>query len=485
MLLRTDVFEPLRFTSEGNKLTVNGKSLTYNTVSEDNVFYDDDGKAIASMFTYSYFRTDIEDNTNRPVIFCFNGGPGTSSEMVHTGYVGPTRLKYAKDIDDPATPLPPYESVDNEYCLLDVADLVVIDPVGTGFGRLIDQSKKDLFLGIEPDATSFNTMIQKWLDRYERWKSPKYLMGESYGCTRATTIVGMSTFGDQDRAYGTAFDGVILIGNTVTGGQSFHANKPVFEGVLSIPTLAAVHWYHHHPSTQKLEDFVYEATNYANDEYLRMLMKGEAMTDEEKESVIEKLGYYTGVSREYLEARNLVIEDVTYRSEVCKTEGKSVSRLDGRITRPLYELGLSNDTWGVKDDPAPGKYDPFFEGVLRGDVFKKLNIKTDRSFMNSSRFYESWNNNIKDRNTAQCLADTMRRMPTMRAFFINGWYDLCTETGILWYTLNHSNFPKDRIYFKGYESGHMAYLGEKNVKLVCDDIRKFVTGKAPRTDKWI
>ena len=478
-MIRTDVFTPSRFTSEGNKIKVNGKVVNYHTVCEDTVFYDDEGKAIASMFTYSYFRDGVKDPDKRPVIFAFNGGPGTSSMMVHTGYVGPTRLKYADDVDEDGTPLPPYESCDNEYCLLDVADLVVIDPVGTGFGRLLDESKKDWFWGIEGDAASFNTLIQKWLDRYGRWKSPKYLMGESYGCTRAATIVGMSTFGNEDRAFGTAFDGVIFIGNTVTNGQFFADKKPVYPGILSMPTLAAVHWYQNHPTKQGLEEFVKEAWDWAGTEYLTALFKGEDLTEKEREKIIKKLIHYTGVSREYLEDRNLVIEDVDYRAQVARGKGRAVARLDGRITRPLYELHTSEPTWGLRDDPSVGKYDPFFQSVLCGDVFKKLNIDFDRNFVNSARLYPIWNNELKGRNTAQCLSDTMRRMPTMRAFFMNGWYDLCTETGILWYTMNHSNFPKDRIYFKGYEAGHMVYLGEENVKLVCNDIRKFVMGEDP------
>ena len=479
-MIRTDVFTPSRFTSEG-KITVNGKEVAYHTVCEDNMFYDEEGKAIASMFTYSYFRDGVEDPEKRPVIFAFNGGPGTSSMMVHVGFVGPTRLKYSEEIDEDGTPLPPYESCDNEYCLLDVADLVVVDPVGTGFGRLLDMEKKDQFWGIEADATSFNTMIQKWLDRYGRWKSPKYLMGESYGCTRASTIVGMSSFGDENRAYGTAFDGLILIGNTVTNRNHFFDKSPIYPGILSMPTLAAVHWYHNHPTEQGLEEFVEEAWNWAQTEYLVALFKGEDLDEEEREKIIEKLIHYTGVSREYLVDRNLVIEDVIYRSQVARNKGRAVSRLDGRITRPLYEPRTSETKpeVGLWDDPSEGKYDPFFEAVLCGDVFKKLNISFDRNFVNSTRFYMHWNNEIKGRNTAQNLSDAMRRIPGMRAFFVNGWYDLCTETGILWYTMKHSNFPKDRIFFKGYEAGHMAYLGEENVRLVCDDVRKFVTGEDP------
>ena len=457
-MIRTDVFTPSRFTSEGNKIKVNGREVAYHTVCEDNVFYDEEGKAIASMFTYSYFRDGVKDPDRRPVIFAFNGGPGTSSMMVHTGFVGPTRLKYPEDIDDGATPLPPYESCDNEYCLLDAADLVVVDPVGTGFGRLLDENKKEWFLGIEADASSFNTMIQKWLDRYGRWKSPKYLMGESYGCTRAATIVGMSTFGNNDRAFGTGFDGVILIGNTVTNAK-----------------------YHNRPTEQGLEEFVREAWDWAGTVYLPALVKGEDLTEKEREKIIRKLMHYTGVSRGYIEDRNLFVEDEVYRSQVARNKGRCVSRLDGRLTRPLYGLATSETKMeaGLWDDPGEGKYDPFFESVLLGDVLPKLNIHWDRNFVSSTRFYKDWKSEVKGRNTAQNLADTMRRMPGMRAFFMNGWYDLCTETGILWYAMNHSNFPKDRIFFKGYESGHMIYLGEQNIKAVTDDIRTFVTGGDP------
>ena len=480
-MIRTDVFTPSKFETKGNKLTVNGKSFTYSTVCEDNVFYDDEGKMIASMFTYSYFRENVKDLEKRPVIFAFNGGPGSSSMMVHTGFVGPTRLKYDEDVDNGATPLPPYKSCDNEYCLLDAADLVVVDPVGTGFGRLLDETKKDWFLGIEADAASFNTMIQKWLDRYGRWKSPKYIMGESYGCTRAATIVGMSTFGNNDRAFGTGFDGVILIGNTVTNAKYFNADTPVYDGVLSIPTLAGVHWYHNHPTKQGLEEFVREAWHWAGTEYLTALVKGEDLTEKEREKIIKKLMHYTGVSRQYIEDRNLLVEDEVYRSEVLKNKGRCVSRLDGRLTRPLYELHTSETKVeaGLWDDPGVGKYDPFFESVLLGDVLPKLNVSWDRNFVASTGFYKDWKRDVEGRNTSQNLADTMRRTPTMRAFFMNGWYDLCTETGILWYAMNHSSFPKDRIYFKGYEAGHMIYLGEENVKVVCNDIRKFVMGEDP------
>ncbi len=476
-MLKTDVFSPSRFTSEGS-IELRGTKVPYHTVCEDNVFYDDTGKPIASIFSYSYFRSDVEDPKSRPVMFGFNGGPGTSSMMVHVGFLGTKRIRYA-EVDADGLPLPPYESCDNPQCLLDIADLVIIDPVGTGFGRLLDEASKDKFYGIEPDAEAILTFIQSWLARYNRWESPKYMVGESYGCTRAATVAGIGSLSGSDRAFSVTFDGLIFIGNTVTVGKHFRDAAPVYPAVLAFPTLAAVNWYHNHPSGQTVEQFVAEAKKFADTEYLLALYQGESLKGDAREHIIERVIYYTGVSREYLERRNLVVEDVEYRSQVARNKSRYVARLDGRITRPIYNPELDEQTWGVRDDPAEGKYNSFFQSVLCGQVFPMLNIKWDRNFVNSHSLYMSWNNDIKGRNTSQCLSAAMRRTPGMRSFFINGWYDICTQIGILYYTLDHSGLPTDRVYVKGYEAGHMAYLGEENIQAVTDDMYKFIKGQNP------
>lgn len=477
-MLKTDVFKPSRFAREGS-ISLRGEVVRYHTVSEDNVFYDDDGKPIASIFSYSYFRSDVDEVKSRPVIFAFNGGPGTSSMMVHVGFLGTKRVKYGDDVDADCIPLPPYESCDNDQCLLDIADLVLIDPVGTGFGRLLDESKKDLFYGIEPDAEAILTFIQTWLARYNRWQSPKYLLGESYGCTRASTVAGIGSLSGSDRAYSVTFDGIIMIGNTVSGGKFFSDKKPIYPAVLAFPTLAAVNWYHNQPFDQTVEEFVAEAKRFADTEYLLALYQGNSLQGEAREQIIEQVIYYTGVSREYLEKRGLVVEDVEYRSQVARNKGRAVARLDGRLTRPLYSLPLEEQQWGGRDDPSQGKYDAFYQSVLCGEVFPLLGIQWDRNFVNSHALYANWNNDIKGRNTAESLSAAMRRTPTMRTFFINGWYDICTQIGILYYTLGHTDLPMDRIFVKGYEAGHMAYLGEENIQSVTDDIYTFIQGSDP------
>lgn len=476
-MLKTDVFTPSRFTGEGS-ITLRGAKIPYHTVSEDNVFYDDDGKPIASIFSYSYFRSDVEDTKSRPVLFGFNGGPGTSSMMVHVGFLATKRVKYG-EVDADGIPLPPYESCDNDQCLLDIADLVLIDPVGTGFGRLLDESKKDMFYGIEQDAEAILTFIQAWLARYNRWQSPKYLMGESYGCTRASTVAGMGSLSGSDRAYSVTFDGLIMIGNTVTVGKYFSDKPPVYPAVLAFPTLAACNWYHNHPSGQTVEEFVAEAKQFADTEYLLALYQGESLKGKAREHIIERVIYYTGVSREYLEKRALVVDDVEFRSQVARNKGRAVARLDGRITRPLYTPLLDEQQWGIRDDAAQGKYDAFFQSVLCGEVFPLLGIKWGRNFVNSHSLWSSWNNDIKGRNTSLSLSTAMHRTPTMRTFFINGWYDICTQIGILYYTLDHAGLPMERVFVKGYEAGHMAYLGEDNIQAVTDDMYTFIQGGDP------
>ena len=226
-------FKPERFLSQGS-IEINGKEVPYQTVCEDNVFYNNAGKPIASIFSYSYIRTDVKDRKNRPVIFGFNGGPGASSMMVHVGFLGTKRLKYMDDCNQPST-LPPYEVIDNFNCLLDVADIVVVDPVATGYGLLLDAESADQFLAIEPDAEALLTFISCWLTKYSRWMSPKYLLGESFGCIRSAVAAGIASGGGKKRSYSMAFDGLILIGNSITTGRYFNQDIPTELSVLAFP----------------------------------------------------------------------------------------------------------------------------------------------------------------------------------------------------------------------------------------------------------
>ncbi len=472
----TEDFKPQRFESNGT-ITLQGKEIPYRTVSEDNVFYDEDGKPMASIFSYSYFRTDVEDTANRPVIFAYNGGPGSSSMYVHVGFLGVRRLQY-EEVDRP-TAFGPYKVIDNPDSLLDIADLVLIDPVGTGYGVLINESKKDQFLGIEQDAEALLTFMQLWTNRYKRGLSPKYLVGESYGCTRSAVAAGIAATSGKDHCYGINIDGIVMIGNTVTVGNYFGQGLPVESSVLGFPTYAGVNWYHNHPTNQSVHEFVMEAKAFADRDYVLALYQGESISEEEKEHIIEKVTYYTGVSREYLVRHGLKIDDNDYRQEVLKTQGKGVSRYDGRVTRPLLQPEVDEATKGLWDDATADRYDAFYYAALTGDLLPKLNVQLDRNYINLNNYYLTWDKSEKMGKTGEQLRNAMTRRPGMRTFFANGWFDLCTEFGYVWHTLDHAGLPKDRVCWKGYESGHMIYLGEENIHALCSDIRTFILGNDP------
>lgn len=469
-------FKPTRFEADG-VINLRGQEIPYHTVSEDNVFYSTDGKPIGSIYSYSYFRSDVEDNTARPVLFGFNGGPGSSSMYVHAGFLGAKRIVYG-EVDRPSA-LGPYEVIDNPQCFLDIADLVLVDPVATGYGVLLDDAHDKTFFGIEEDAEALLTFIEQWLHRYNRWLSPKYLIGESYGCTRSAVAAGIAATRGKERSYGLTFDGLVLIGNTVTVGKYFNREVPVEPSVLSIPTFAGVNWYHNHPSEQTVEEFVMEAKKFADTEYLLALYKGEALVGEEREHIIERLMYYTGVSREYLEHRNLKIDGATFRTEVIKHTGRSVARYDGRITRPRYTPEQVEDTVGIRDDASTDRYGAYFYAALTGAILPSLGVKLDRAYVSSYGMGKKWNREAEMGTTGEQLRNAMRRTPGMRTFFANGWYDGATEMGIIYYTLDHAGLPMDRVYVKGYPSGHMIYIGEDNIEELCTDIRAFICGEDP------
>lgn len=474
---KPDTFKPARFEAEGS-ITLKGKKIPYRTVSEDTVFYDAAGKPIATMFSYSYIRSDVKDYSKRPVIFGFNGGPGSSSMYVHAGFLGTRRIVYGEP--DRPTALPPYEMIDNPNCLIDIADIVLVDPVATGFGALLDEEKGSEFFGIEEDAEALLTFIEQWLHRHNRWLSPKYLVGESYGCTRSAVAAGIAATGGKERSYGIAFDGIVMIGNTVTVGKYFGREVPVESSVICFPTFAAIHWFHNKPSKKSLEDFVYEAKAFADKDYLLALYRGESLQKKERERIIEKVMHYTGVSREYLEKRDLKIDAATFRQEVAKEKGYAVARFDGRITRPFYTPQIVEERVGLWDDASSDRYSAYYFSALTGDILPRLGVKLDRQYVSSFNMFEKWNREAKKGTTGEMLRNAMMRTPGMRTFFANGWFDGATDCGHIFYTLDHGGLPKDRVCFKGYPSGHMIYIGEENIKNLCNDIRAFLQGKMPK-----
>ncbi len=469
-------FKPSRFES-AHSMVIRGEKVSYRTVSEDNVFYDAEGKPIASLYSYTYLRTDAENAKSRPVVFGYNGGPGSSAIFVHAGFLGTRRMKFEKT--ERGSSLPPYEVIDNTDSILDVADIVLVDPVGTGYGVLLDESHQNEFYGLKQDAETLLIFIERWLTKYDRWLSPKYLLGESYGCTRNAVAAGLSVLGTDHGNFGVRFDGIVMIGNTVTVGRYFREGLPVEASVIWFPTLAAIHWYHNRPTDADLETFVYQAKEFADTDYLLALYRGESLQGQERADVLAKIMYYTGMNEEYLEPWALKIDPVSLRQEVIKHKGRCVSRNDGRMTRKRYIPEAVEESKGAWDDAIDDQYMGFFQAALLGDIHPYLNICLDRQFAALSRNGRSWDYDESSGTTAQLLQQAMMRTLGLRVFFANGWLDGSTEVGHVFYTIDHGGLPKDRVCFKGYESGHMIYVGEKNCRDLSDDVRSFLQGGMP------
>lgn len=482
-MYNTDRFTPACFRSNGS-LVLNGETIAYDTVCEDNVFYNEAGDPIATIFSFSYFRTNTDDR-QRPVVFCFNGGPGASSMTVHAGFFGAKRVKYPED-PEVMSAHPPYEVIDNPDCLLDVADVVLVDPIGTGFGLLLDEASGKRFYGIDEDAEALLMFIGRWLTRYNRWSSPKYMIGESYGCTRAATAAGIGCAGGPARTHGIIFDGLVMLGNTVTTAKYFNRGIPVEPAVQALPTMAAINWYHNRPTGQSLEGFVADATEFADGEYLLALYKGDTLGRKARESVKQKLIYYTGVSSEYLESRDLRLERVSFCKDILKAQNKVVSILDGRFTRPGFLPAYKEGSPGYDADATSIRFSPYYHAALCGEMFNSLGIQGfDRSYVPSTSFGTElvpgsiWNFENAQLVSGDRLTIAMNLCPGLRIFFANGWFDLCTQTSLIRHTTSHTHLPKDRVFFKGYYAGHMPYIGEDNSHTLAQDLRKFIRHQDP------
>jgi carboxypeptidase C (cathepsin A) len=474
LAMQPEVFVPGRYESEGSVTLESGKTVPFKTLCEDNVFYNEEGKAIGSMFTYSYFRSDVECAANRPVVFFFNGGPGSGSLWLHVGLFGPWRVRY----DDPEAvnvpSVPPYRVENNELCLIDIADLVFIDPVGTGWGRLLDSESSDQFYGMDSDADSFNTLIQIWLSTHDRWQSPKYLLGESYGTNRAALLAESLSGSSQGEFSCVGINGLVLLGNAIGQADDVLKFNTVEDAVLMLPSLAATTWYHN-KIEGKLEDFVKKAQEFSSTEYLTALFQGASLPEDKRNEIAEKVAYFSGLKVETVLEQDLKPDKWEYLKLVLKDKGLEVGVYDSRFTLPLNkDYTLENM---VRDDAAITQYTPSFMAAISGHYKKALGITHNRKYYAISReVNKGWKRESK-RSCAKSLAASMRRNPELKVLFSSGMYDIQCQMGQAWYLANQINLDMSRVKFSEYTSGHMAYLGEPAAKAFADDVRAMIEGE--------
>lgn len=457
-----------RFTGSFQK---DNASIPYLCVTEEVIFADREGKR-GSLFSYSYFRTDTPDAAQRPVIFAYNGGPGSSSVWLHMGFFGPRRVKSNDPISP--NPTPPFELEDNPHCLLDACDIVIIDPIGTGFGVVSEGDGPSEFLSAEGDALSIALFMEYWLDQNKRWNSPKYIAGESYGTLRSCYLSGTLFGGPMyagRRLMGINIDGFIMIG-TAFGTGAFPPVPSVEPLVIQLASLAATHYYHAGLTSPSIEQFVEEAHRFAYRDYVQALFAGRMLSDSERTSLHRRLHDLTGIPGEVWQQHQLRLPASVFAS--LYSPGEKLGMYDSRFKMP-HLSGLPASAYDpVADDGAMGQYSPGYVAALQMLLRDEMGVELARPYraidfaLNQRWQYTS------SRTPLESLQTAMHRNSELRLFFATGYYDLVTPIGNVRHLMQHSDLPADRVIVKEYASGHMPYVGEESARKFADDLRRFI-----------
>lgn len=473
---------PRRFVSE-HEGKFGGTSIDYRATVEETFLHDPAGQPTASIVSISYLRTDNREGTERPLIFVFNGGPGSASLWLHMGLVGPRRIAFSSDVAPETTP--PFELADNPDSPLDVADIVLYDPPGTGYSRILPAGKAEQFFGVEEDAKATVEFIQTWIDEHERWNSPKYLMGESYGTVRAAVVAKLLAGGP----FGTgSMNGITLNGVILLGQSMEHSGGAGADGQLlnSLPSLGATAWYHEKVDRagRTVEEHVDAARRFSAGDYQDALYAGWNLAPAEKERIAEQLSALIGISAATILEHDLRISNGTFAELLLASEGKAVGRYDSRFVLPLANDGGDP----VADDPAMGQYVPGFVAALNMHMHEDIGVAIDEPYkaIEFRTVNSRWNYGFgpgvpPSRSFTGDLATAARRNPDLRIFVGTGYYDLVTTVGSAEYTFAHSGIDRDAVRFRNYESGHMPYLGADSRRALAEDLRHFVTDSLPPT----
>ena len=490
---KPEQFKPEQQPSKGS-VTVSGTVINYDAFAGTLVVHpkgwddvpqnaDKDDKsqpAEASMFYVAYFKSDGA-NTQRPVTFLYNGGPGSSTVWLHMGAFGPRRVVTA---DDSHTPAAPYTLVNNDFSLLDVTDLVFVDAPGTGFSRIAGKDREKAFYGVDQDAQAFADFITQFLGKYGRWNSPKYMFGESYGTTRSAVLSNvLETERDVD------FNGVILLSQILN--FNFSADDPQFNpGVelpyqLALPTYAASAWYHHKlPDTHaELAPLLAEVEHFAMGDYAQALEAGSTLTADQRHAIAGKLHQYTGLPVEYIEKADLRISAGEFEKNLQDESNLTTGRLDSRFSGPTFDP-LSKE---AEYDPQSAAISSAYVSAFNDYVRKELKFGENRVFKPEIEIWRSWNFLHQPpgaplplplaTNVMPDLAIAMKYNPDLKVLLNAGYFDLATPFYEGVYEMQHLPIPaslQSNIEFRFYESGHMVYAHQASLKALHDNVAAFI-----------
>lgn len=450
-----------------HEVTVKGETFPYEATVGTQPVWDEDGQPIATLFYTYYRRTDIEDTDRRPLLISFNGGPGSASVWMHLAYTGPRML----NIDQEGYPLQPYGVRENPHSVLDIADIVYVNPVNTGYSRIVDkEADPKQFFGVNQDVSYLAEWINTFVTRVNRWKSPKYLIGESYGTTRVSGLA--YKLQDDQWMY---LNGVILVSPTELGVDR---SGPV-EAANRLPYYAATAWYHQKlpEDLQKLDldEVLEQAEAFTIDQLLPTMTRGAWASEEKREEAIGGFARFSGLDPKVVAQHNLDVPTRFFWKELLRDEGQTMGRLDSRYKGiDRQDAGDSPDfnaeiaSWLHSFTPAINWYFP-----------NELNFKTDVKY-NMFGPVGRWDRDGDQ--TGENLRQAMAMNPYLKVMIQSGYYDGATTYFNAKYTMWHldpSGKMKDRLSFKGYRSGHMMYLRNEDLSQANEDIRDFIRQSLP------
>ncbi|HOO09438.1 MAG TPA: carboxypeptidase [Cyclobacteriaceae bacterium] len=446
---------------------IDGKVINYKAMAGTLLLRNNDDEPIALHGFTAYIKEGVTDPKTRPISFVFNGGPGSSSIWLHMGVIGPKRAV----VNDPGfTPTAPYTLEDNNASILDVSDIVMMDPIGTGLSHAVGKAENKDFWGVDQDIKMISQFIRQFVTEQDRWNSPKFLIGESYGTFRNAGVVNY-----LQENMGMSMNGVIMVSAVFDLRTLVFAQGDDISYVMNLPTYAAVAWYHNKIPNKpaSLEAFVQQAREFAKGEYTTALMEGDGLTGEAREKIKERLSYFTGLGKDYLEKADLRVSEPEFTEELLRDEHKTVGRLDARYT------GINQDPLSQYSayDPQSAAISPAYTALFMDYFYNTLKVNKANTYYTSAYGRKGFNWDWKHAmngggfptppNTGPDMAQALSRNPYLKIMILNGYYDLATPFYGVEYSIDHLGLEKDikkNIIMKYYEGGHMMYTHKPSLE---------------------
>ena len=458
--------KPDRKVETKHSLTIGGVKVDYTATAGTLSLKDAEGKKTADIFYVAYTRDNPSDAGKRPLTFSFNGGPGPSSVWMHMGLLGPKRVKLR---DDGFAVPPPYELVENEFSLLDETDLVFIDPVGTGYSRAAKPEESKNFWGVNEDAKSVGEFIRLYVTKHSRWPSPKFLIGESYGTTRAAALSG-----ELLRAHRMNLNGIMLVSTVLNFQTLWGGTGNDLPHVLYLPSFTATAWYHKKLPAELLKkplpEVLAEAEKFASGDYNRALLLGAGLPAAQRAGIVKQMAHLTGLSESFVDAANLRVSLSRFNAELLRDKRLVIGRFDSRYTSTVRDP-LSE---GAERDPSADAIFSAYASTFNHYIRNDLKFEDDRSY-NILASVGKWNWNAENEfaDVSETLADSMTTNPFLKVHVSSGYFDMAASR----YTFNpltvHPDVAKN-VTHDDYTAGHMMYLNLPDLKKQKADLAKFV-----------